>query len=95
MQWYFPVNEEIYEMKTLNRVLMATLVAGFVAGLVTATIQQFTTTPLIIEAETYEGAGHTHETEGEGHKHETSGEEDAQAWAPTEGLERIFYKSEI
>lgn len=70
-------------MKTLNRVLIAALVAGFVAGLVTATLQQVTTTPLIIQAEKYEGDGHEHATEGKA----------AQEWAPEEGFERIFYTS--
>lgn len=39
----------------LNRILWATLVAGIVAGLATATLQHFTTTPLILAAEAYEG----------------------------------------
>ncbi|MEO0619097.1 MAG: CbtA family protein [Pseudomonadota bacterium] len=39
----------------LSRVLYVGLVAGVVAGLLTAVVQHFTTTPLIIAAEAYEG----------------------------------------
>src|SRR3546814_12586981 len=39
----------------LNRILWAALVAGIVGGLATAVLQHFTTTPLILEAELYEG----------------------------------------
>ena len=40
----------------LNRILFAALAAALVAGLSSAALQAFTTTPLIIEAEKYEGA---------------------------------------
>jgi cobalt transporter subunit CbtA len=40
----------------ITRVLSAGLLAGLVAGLAIALLQNFTTTPLIIEAETYENA---------------------------------------
>jgi cobalt transporter subunit CbtA len=39
----------------LNRILFAALVAGIVGGLATAMLQHFTTTPLIVAAEFYEG----------------------------------------
>ena len=39
----------------LHRILFAALVAGVVGGLATAVLQHFTTTPLILEAEKYEG----------------------------------------
>ena len=47
----------------LNRILAACLAAGILAGLATAILQEFTTTPLIIKAEAYEtgdGGGHHH-----------------------------------
>jgi predicted cobalt transporter CbtA len=47
----------------LNRILAACLAAGALAGLATATLQEFTTTPLIIQAEAYEkpsAGGHQH-----------------------------------
>lgn len=40
----------------ITRVLSAGLLAGLVAGLAIALLQNFTTTPLILEAETYENA---------------------------------------
>ena len=70
-------------MQLFNRVVVSTLVAGLFAGLVTATLQQLSTTPLIIEAEKYEGNGHEHEDE---HR----AEEEANGWAPAEGFERMF-----
>jgi cobalt transporter subunit CbtA len=38
----------------IMRILKAALVAGFVAGLATAVLQHFTTTPLILQAEVFE-----------------------------------------
>ena len=75
-------------MQLFNRVVVSTLVAGLFAGLVTATLQQLSTTPLIIEAEKYEGNGHEHE-----HEDEHRAEEEANGWAPAEGFERMFYTS--
>lgn len=81
----------------LHRILWAALVAGIVAGLATAVLQHFTTTPLILEAETYEGAApdtaalsapallvlvHTHGDHAEGAE---------EGWAPADGLERTLY----
>jgi cobalt transporter subunit CbtA len=83
----------------LNRILGAALVAGIVAGLATAMLQHFTTTPLILEAETYEGAApdtaalyapallvlvHTHGDHAEGAE---------EGWAPADGIERTLYTS--
>ena len=84
-------------MQLFNRIVVTTLLAGLLSGLVTAAIQNFTTTPLIIQAETYEGVEHDHSSHAtedatesqEGHDHDHS--EDA--WAPEEGFERFFYTS--
>ncbi|ODA68268.1 putative cobalt transporter subunit (CbtA) [Methyloligella halotolerans] len=48
----------------ISRVLAAGLLAGLLAGLAIAILQAFTTTPLILEAEGFEG-GHVHD-----HSHE-------------------------
>ena len=86
----------------LNRFVTAAIVAGFVAGLLTATMQNFTTTPLIIEAEKYEDTGKQHASHQDQHVTaglvktallEVSTGEEAEAWAPQDGLERIFYTS--
>jgi len=40
-----------------NRIALAALVAGLISGAVITVVQAFSTTPIILEAETYEGAG--------------------------------------
>ena len=42
----------------LTRLVTAALAAAIVAGLSSSLIQAFTTTPMIIQAEQYEGGGH-------------------------------------
>lgn len=83
----------------LHRILWAALVAGIVAGLATAVLQHFTTTPLILEAEKYEG-GAVPDTAAlqapallvlvHAHGDHAEGEE---GWTPADGLERTFYTS--
>lgn len=70
-----------------NAVLLAAL-AGLLAGLAMALMQGFTTVPLIVEAEAYEvAAPHDHAAApaAEAHDH------DAEAWAPEDGLPRVFF----
>lgn len=84
----------------LVRILFCAVLAGLLAGVATAAVQSFTTTPLILEAETYEGDSHHDET---AHLAGTSGDiliashDDGggavDAWAPGDGLERTFYTS--
>lgn len=91
----------------LNRILWAALVAGIVGGLATAVLQHFTTTPLILAAETYENGGpaFSEDTASEdtaalgasgllvlAHVGHDHGEEGA-AWAPADGIERTLYTS--
>lgn len=74
--------------------LTVALLAGVGAGVVNWANHTYGTTPLILEAETYENAApaepaaeattHTHE-DGSEHSH------DAEAWAPADGLERNLY----
>lgn len=61
----------------ISRVLAVGLIAGLVAGLATAALQQVTTTPLILAAEVYESARHSH------------AEPLAEGWKPAEGAQRI------
>ncbi len=81
----------------LTRVMSVGLLAGLVAGLLIALVQQVTTTPLILLAETYEKQGeaspppavHRHEDgheDGHGHVH-------GEGWKPADGLPRFFYTS--
>jgi cobalt transporter subunit CbtA len=74
--------------------LTVALLAGVAAGVVNWANHTYVTTPLILEAETYENAApaepvaeattHTHE-DGSEHSH------DAEAWSPADGLERNLY----
>ncbi len=89
----------------LHRILWAALVAGVVAGLATATLQHFTTTPLILEAEKYEGGGNAGAAVpslfggaelGEAqiiliHDHGEHAADDEGSWAPSGGVERTFF----
>src|SRR3546814_12968606 len=89
----------------LNRILGAALVAGLVGGLATAALQHFTTTPLILAAEAYEGGAPAAVAPAQldgatfdgarlvlvhGGDHAEDGEE---AWAPVDGIERTLYTS--
>jgi len=90
----------------LNRILWAALVAGIVGGLATAVLQHFTTTPLILAAELYEGgeaaaaapASPGGATFGQArlvlvHSHGEAAEGEAEGWAPADGIERTLYTS--
>src|SRR3546814_17026059 len=91
----------------LNRILWAALVAGIVGGLATAVLQHFTTTPLILEAELYEGgepaaAAAAAQLDGVTfggarlvlvHGGSDHAEDGGEAWAPADGIERTLYTS--
>ncbi|WP_395688785.1 CbtA family protein [Aestuariivirga sp.] len=74
-----------------GRVVLATLLAGIVAGLIMGAIQHVRLTPLILAAEAYETesakTGHTH---GSSANHETGHEHGSSAWVPTNGWQRSF-----
>lgn len=79
--------------------LMVALFAGVGAGVVNWGIQMLGTTPLILEAETYENAAPAVDTTAEpaaeatAHVHADGGEHhhDAEAWGPEDGWERNLY----
>jgi cobalt transporter subunit CbtA len=85
-------------MIIFRNVVFTAAIAGLLAGLVMTAMQAYATVPLILEAETYEGAEASHEHAGaaESHRHEdvTAGGhvhgEDG-AWAPEDGMERNLY----
>ncbi len=82
----------------IMRVLIAAILAGFVAGIAMTTIQHLKTTPLILKAEVFENSNiHAHAA-GENtaeHKQQetanTAAEVESQAWAPADGFERTAY----
>lgn len=74
----------------IRRVLMSALLAGVLAGLATSLLQSVTTTPLILQAETFEAAApapaaHDHGAGAAAHSH------DGEAWAPADGIERTVF----
>jgi cobalt transporter subunit CbtA len=90
----------------IRNLFAAALIAALAAGLLTAAIQHFRVTPLILHAETFEGeGGHSHGTEpavldhahAEGtpaHTHDDAVAATAaepEEWAPQDGLERTAY----
>lgn len=92
----------------ITRVLAVGLLAGLIAGVSIAVMQAFTTTPLIIAAETYENAPHEHAFSASPHLvravamaapariipvHQVTGEDAHDAWTPADGWERTFYTS--
>ncbi|MBX3577932.1 MAG: CbtA family protein [Rhizobiaceae bacterium] len=84
-------------MNIFRNVVFVAALAGLVAGVVMAAMQAYATVPLILKAETFEGAG-----EGEpaadaaaDHAHEegTPAHDHGEGWAPEDGFERFFYTS--
>lgn len=82
----------------LTRLIAAALFAGLTAGVLVAALQHVLVTPMILKAESFEGAGHTHShgpeeaphSHGPGeaaHTH-SHGEDE---WQPTDGAERLAY----
>jgi cobalt transporter subunit CbtA len=67
------------------------LLAGLVAGLLVAVVQQFTTTPLILVAETYEKQLPSAPAAAGPKEHDHGAHESG--WKPADGLPRLFYTS--
>lgn len=89
----------------LTRLLAAALFAGLCAGLLVAGLQHTYVTPMILKAESFEGAGHTH-SHGPGeaehahapgepaHDHGADGythSHGGDEWQPADGVERLAY----
>ena len=80
----------------LHRILLAGIVAGVIAGVALTVLQWGALTPLIIEAESYEGArageampeGGTAAHSAAAHDHEGNGHDHGAAWTPEDGIER-------
>ncbi|MBO6538418.1 MAG: CbtA family protein [Rhizobiaceae bacterium] len=84
-------------MTLFRNVVFVAALAGLVAGLFMAAMQAYATVPLIIQAESFEGAGAGHHHHGEeaadGHSHGEEAAEGEEGWAPADGFERFFYTS--
>jgi cobalt transporter subunit CbtA len=83
----------------LKNLILSAAAAGVAAGILTAVIQHVTTTPIIIEAEKYEGgaaaAPHDHGTASSTGEASLAAahEEQREAWAPADGIERTLSTS--
>ena len=88
----------------IRNLFAAALLAALCAGLVTAAIQHFRVTPIILHAESFEGeGGHSHGAEAvadhvdapgtPAHTHDVvaTTEAAAEEWAPQDGFERTAY----
>jgi len=88
----------------LKNLIFSAAAAGIAAGLFTAIVQHVTTTPIIIEAERYQGGAPSHDHDGAPQEQPaaaspTASEPAAMAaavdeeWAPADGVERTLYTS--
>jgi cobalt transporter subunit CbtA len=86
----------------IRNLFAAALLAALAAGLLTAAIQHFRVTPLILHAETFEGghshgaeaavADHEHDAGTPAHSHDATATTAAEPeWAPQDGFERTAY----
>ena len=66
--------------------MLAAILTGLLSGVFYTGAQSVKVVPIILEAETYEHAGaHSHEAATPAHEHSED------AWAPADGMERLFY----
>ncbi len=72
-------------------VFATALIAGVLCGLGISAVQELTTTPLILHAETFEKSGHSALDSGVRFAGRAFAHGDAPAGAPTGGLERALY----
>lgn len=76
-----------------RRLVVVSLLVGFVSGLVLTLAQQWKVAPIIFAAEVYEiaEAGPAVAAPAAGHSHAGGHVHDEQAWAPQEGAERFLF----
>jgi cobalt transporter subunit CbtA len=75
-------------MELFRRIFLAAVLAGAVAGLGLATVQQWRVVPLILEAETYEVAAHSRD---DAVAETTPNDDEVEVWAPAGGIERTAF----
>lgn len=79
-------------MSLFRNIVFTAVVAGLLSGLLLTAMQSFSTIPLIMEAEAFEGAGDP-VAAGEGISATESAalEAEEEAWMPADGAERLIY----
>ncbi len=85
-------------MSLFRNIVFTAVIAGLLSGLLMTVMQQFSTVPLILQAETYEhaapAAGHSHEHAAAADATAPAAAEhhhDDEAWTPADGIERFAY----
>ncbi|WP_426616029.1 CbtA family protein [Bradyrhizobium sp. McL0616] len=90
-------------MSTFRSIVFASVIAGFIVGLLVTVAQQFGTVPLILKAEVFEKAAETHQHDtpaapqaaAVGHDHaghdHAAHDHGAEGWEPRDGFERNAY----
>lgn len=77
-------------MDYFRNLILIAAVTGLIAGIGMTLAQQFTTVPLILQAETFEQAGAAQEPAA--HEHAgASAHEHGEGWAPADGFERAAF----
>lgn len=75
----------------IARVLAVAIAAGLIAGLFASLVQGYKVTPLIYQAEVYEGTGSSHDHTAAADQNHGDEADESVAWAPEDGLERILF----
>jgi cobalt transporter subunit CbtA len=76
----------------LTRILSVGLLAGLLAGLLVAALQQVTTTPLVLAAETYEKPAEASAAPKAQHGHHgVEAHSHGDGWKPADGMPRFFF----
>jgi cobalt transporter subunit CbtA len=90
-------------MSIFRSIVFASVISGFIVGLLVTVVQQFGTVPLILKAEVFEKAAETHQHDAPaaaqpaaaGHDHadhdHAAHDHGAGAWEPRDGFERNAY----
>ncbi|QDZ01624.1 CbtA family protein [Nitratireductor mangrovi] len=78
-------------MSIFRNVVFVAAISGLLAGLVMTAMQVYATVPLILEAETFEGAGGGHHHGEAAAAGEAAPAEGEEAWGPADGIERNSY----
>jgi cobalt transporter subunit CbtA len=76
-----------------RNLILSAAAAGLAAGLLTAALQQITTTPIIIEAERYEDGAASPHDHAVAPVDTSIADHHDEAWAPADGVERTVYTS--
>ena len=77
-------------MDYFRNLILIAAVTGLIAGVGMTLAQQFTTVPLILQAETFEQAGAADEPAAHEHA-DASAHEHGEGWAPADGFERTAF----